>query len=89
VGQPLIYHHKDSDLHRNIRQEHYAHLVNLKFCELIEQACMSIKPAGYFDMYSEFVENIHSLESHYPGELKGYLLHLRDRLKLWVKALGK
>ena len=89
VGQPLIYHHKDSNLHRNIRQEHYAHLINVKFCELIEHACETIKPGSYFDMYGEFVDNIFHLENIYPEEMKAYLLQLREKMQLWVKALVK
>lgn len=88
VGKPLIYHHKDSNLHKNIMQEHYSHIVNLQFCDLIELACRNIKPGSYLDMYGQLVNNLKSLESSYPAALANYILPTVKKIDMWVKALS-
>ena len=88
VGEPLILHHKDSDLHKNIRQEHFAHLVNLQFCDLIDEACDGIKSNNYLAMYSSLVSNLEELTPRYPQALKDYLVPTVQKMRLWVQALG-
>lgn len=87
VGEPLIYHHKDSSLEKNIRQEHYAHIVNLQFCDLVDKACEGIKKDSYLSMYDQFVYNLDSLKKGYPESLKNYLLPMVEKMKAWVAAL--
>ena len=87
VGAPLIYHHKADNITKNILQEHYSHIVNLKFCEFIERACEDISPAPYIVMYENLVSNIFDLENSYPAELKTYLFDLRDKMLAWVISL--
>jgi hypothetical protein len=89
VGEPMIYHHKQSDIMKNIRQEHYAHIVNLQFCELIELACEGIAPASYLDMYDEFSANLSSLEHAYPPSLRDYLIPTAQKMRHWVTTLRK
>ena len=87
VGEPLIYHHKDSSLEKNIRQEHYATIVNLRFCDLIDEACKGIKKDSYLSMYDQFVCNLDSLKKDCPESLKNYLLPTVEKMKAWVSAL--
>jgi hypothetical protein len=87
IGEPLIYHHKDSDLHRNIVQEHYCHITNLQFCDLIDAVCENVKPDDYLTMYEQFVENLKKLEKHYPPALKDYLIPTCDKMARWTQAL--
>lgn len=87
VGEPLIYHHKDSALHKNIRQEHYSHIVNLQFCDLIDLACREIKKDSYLSMYEQLTVNLGKLEPQYPEALKTYLVPTVKKMKAWVRAL--
>ena len=87
VGESLIYHHKDSSLEKNIRQEHYAHIVNIRFCDLIDKACEAIKKDSYLSMYDQFVCNLDSLKKDYPESLKNYLLPTVNKMKTWITAL--
>lgn len=87
VGEPLIYHHKDASLEKNIRQEHYGHIVNLQFCNLIDKACETIKKNSYLLMYEQFVNNLEALKKEYPESLKKYLLPTVKKMKTWVAAL--
>ncbi len=87
VGEPLIFHHKEGNVNRNMLQEHYSHIVNLQFCDIIDKACENIKPTDYLDMYEQLVTNLQKLESVYPVALKDYLKPTCARMGLWTKAL--
>ncbi len=87
VGEPFIYHHKDSNLHKNIMQEHYSHIVNLQFCDLLDKACKKVKKADYLTMYDQLTKSLDSLRGEYPFALEAYLIPTIQKMKLWVKAL--
>jgi hypothetical protein len=90
VGEPLIHHRKE-DTHegvlKNIRQEHYAHIVNLQFCDLVQQACEGIASNDYLSMYEAFVENLEDKSSSFPAALKTYMIPTYRKMRLWVTAL--
>jgi hypothetical protein len=89
VGEPIIFHHKKSNIMKNIIQEHYAHIVNIQFCELIEMACEGIAPGTYLDMYDAFTFNLANLEHRFPPALREYLIPTTKKMKHWVEALRK
>ncbi len=89
VGEPMIMHRKASKPDQDIRKEHYAHIVNLQFCELISEACVGIVPGSYLDMYAMFCSNLDNLRHKYPSALENYILPTIGKMNNWVRALGK
>ena len=90
VGEPLIMHHKTDTMdiiRKNIRQEEYAHTVNLSFCDLLDRACEDIRPSDYLTMYENLVENLNGLTEQYPLPLRTYLQLIARKMGLWVEAL--
>jgi len=89
VGEPVIYHDKDGNIEKNILQEHYAHIVNLQFCELIARACEDIPPGNYLDMYDAFCSNLEVVSDSFPRSLEGYLKPTIEKMNKWVSALRR
>ena len=87
VGDPLIYHHKEPELLKNIRQEHYAHLMGMRFCDLLDQACEKVSPDSYLMMYDQFTTALTSLCEQSPEYFRAYLTPACHKMRLWVDSL--
>lgn len=88
VGEPMIMHHQEDTHHgilKNIQQEHYSHIVDLHFCDLIKEACAGIESSDYLSMYESFVDNISA--SAPPPALKSYLEPTTQKMRYWAEAL--
>ena len=92
IGEPRIMHHKNdtqAGILRNITQEHYAHIVNLQFCDLLDAACLNIPPDNYLNMYKNLVDNLYTLRDQWPDEMSAYLVPTLKKMKQWTKILDK
>lgn len=91
VGEPMINHYKEDtqpEILKNIKQEHYSHIVNIAFCDILDLACADIKPSDYLGMYRELVDNLKKLSVNFPVSIKPYLDPTVVKMEQWVKALN-
>lgn len=89
-GGPLIFHSKEGDHLRNIRQEHLAHLVNDEFLALLESITGDIRSGpnrSYVDMLGEVHDGLAKRQEKASSILAAYLQHLTPALRAWVEAL--
>jgi hypothetical protein len=87
VGEPMIIHRKAGDLHRNLAQEHLAHLVNDEFIALLRAAAGDVQPDGYLGMMFELTEGLSKQTENASKLLRPYLEHLVLSLDAWTRAL--
>jgi len=91
VGEPMINHYKEDtqkEILRNIRQEHYSHIVNMTFCDILDEACAGIGSSDYLSMYRDLVENMKKLRGSFPVSIKPYLEPTVVKMGQWVEALS-
>lgn len=87
AGEPMIYHLKEGNLHRNIWQEQISNMVNDEMIQLLLRSSESIRPSGYLDMISQLVDNLDHLRPEASPLMHNYLGHLCICLRTWVDAL--
>lgn len=56
-GKPIVYHERESNQPRVLYYEHFMHILESYFYELVDIAAEPIKPNDYQTMFAEFAEN--------------------------------
>jgi len=89
VGEPLIRHHKEGNIQRNMWQEHIGHLVNDEFLNILKDIRQNIDPADYLSMMAQVSEQFNHKITHSSILLKPYLKYLCMSFNAWINVLSK
>ncbi|MBI5768236.1 MAG: hypothetical protein HZA93_10600 [Verrucomicrobia bacterium] len=87
VGEPLIRHHHEANISKNIKQEHFAHLVNDEFVATLSDSCAAISRGSYCDMMCHLTEEFERRTENLSPILNAYFRVLVPSLKAWTRAL--
>jgi hypothetical protein len=88
-GEPIIFHERESYQPRALYHEHYIHILESFFRELVDESVFDIRPGSYISMFAHFSENFekqldkntNKIPPHYIKSFK----FLVKSMKLWTK----
>lgn len=87
-GRPIVEHTRQTPLERVTVLEQWMHLMSVPFYDIVDEAVSELKPAGYADLYSHFVEeyNRRVEKSPAPVHYRAIFTELGDWMSRWAKA---
>ncbi|MCX6701732.1 MAG: hypothetical protein NTX96_00865 [Candidatus Zambryskibacteria bacterium] len=92
-GKPIIFHERESYQPRVLYHEHYTHILEPFFRELVDEAVSDVRTGDYVSMFAHFSENFerqlqknrNKIPSHYFKSFE----YLVRSMKLWTKLFQK
>lgn len=88
-GDPIVFHERESSQPRVLYYEHYMHILEPYFYDLVDEAVDPIKKGNYKDMFSDFADNFERLTKKNKSKIPSkYLDGFRNQSKyitLWKK----
>jgi hypothetical protein len=86
LGQPLVEHVKLGDTIREARAEHYGHLLENYFYDLIDEAAASVSAGDYARMYAHLAAEVSRClpRIRMPGAYTEFFSNMADKMAGWA-----
>lgn len=92
-GKPVVFHERESYQPRVLHYEHYMHILEPYFYEIVEAATQDIKKRDYMTMFADFANNfdreVRKNTLKIPEKYLNGFKHLNKYINLWKKIFQK
>ena len=92
-GKPIVFHERESYQPRVLHYEHYMHILEPYFYEVVDAAVANVKKNNYLEMFADFSENFEKELKRRKGKMPAMyyagFVYLSDSIKLWKEIFQK
>jgi len=92
-GKPVVFHERESYQPRVLYYEHFMHILEPYFYEIVDAAVTNVKRDSYFEMFADFSDNfereLRRRKNKIPSIYYSGFIYLGDSIKLWKQIFQK
>jgi len=92
-GKPVVFHERESYRPKALYHEHYIHILEPYFYEIVDAAVEKVKRNTYLNMFADFSENfeieLKRRKGKMPSPYYAAFVYLSDSMNLWKQIFQK